>query len=53
VKTKFANENVMSKSNLRKPKSFNFGLPEDGEDSEEKEDNDEDEEGKEPAFELD
>lgn len=23
----FANENVMSKSNLRQPKSFNFGFP--------------------------
>jgi hypothetical protein len=23
----FSNENVMSKSNLRQPKSFNFGFP--------------------------
>ena len=30
VKSKFANENVMSKSNLRKPKSFNFGFSEEG-----------------------
>ena len=28
----FANENVMSKSNLRQPKSFNFGFPDDDED---------------------
>lgn len=25
--TNFANENVMAKSNLRQPKSFNFGFP--------------------------
>ena len=36
-KETFANENVMSKSNLRQPKSFNFGLPE-GDDSDEEED---------------
>ena len=30
----FSNENVMSKSNLRQPKSFNFGFPE-GDDSDE------------------
>ena len=32
--TNFANENVMSKSNLRQPKSFSFGF-DDGSDSEE------------------
>lgn len=31
----FANENVMSKSNLRQPKSFNFGFPDSSSDSEE------------------
>lgn len=34
----FANENVMSKSNLRKPKSFNFGGFNDSCDSSESED---------------
>ena len=31
-KTSFANENVMSKSNLRQPKSFNFGFSDEEED---------------------
>jgi hypothetical protein len=33
----FANENVMSKSNLRQPKSFNFGFPAGGSSSSEEE----------------
>ena len=40
----FANENVMSKSNLRQPKSFNFGFPADSSDEEEKRSNQEEEE---------
>lgn len=35
-KDSFANENVMSKSNLRQPKSFNFGFPDSDEEEEEK-----------------
>ena len=33
----FANENVMSKSNLRQPKSFNFGFPADDSSDDEEE----------------
>ena len=33
----FANENVMAKSNLRQPKSFNFGFPDSGSSDEEEE----------------
>ena len=43
AKSKFANENVMSKSNLRQPKNFSFGFP-DEDDEEEEEENDEKEE---------
>jgi hypothetical protein len=37
----FANENVMSKSNLRQPKSFNFGFPDTETSSEEEGENEE------------